>query len=93
MGREFFCPVTIVFVFSLIVCVVNGTKAPCPCATEQQCQVIKDDKRKEVHVVGKLFKCTCDQLDRSHDMIGVSISCNMCNTFECLVYMYFSKIY
>lgn len=50
MGREFFCPVTIVFVFSLIVCVVNGTKAPCPCATEQQCEVIKDDKRKEIFI-------------------------------------------
>lgn len=50
MGREFFCPVTIVFVFSLIVFIVNGTKTSCPCATEQQCEVIKDDKRKEIFI-------------------------------------------
>lgn len=50
MGREFVCPVTIVFVFSLIVFIVNGTKASCPCATEQQCEVIKDDKRKEIFI-------------------------------------------
>lgn len=78
MGREFVCSVTIVFVFSLIVFIVNGTKASCPCATEQQCEVIKDDKRKEVS--GKIVYLWSDH------MMGVLISCNICCMYMNIIY-------
>ena len=37
-----------VYVVCVIVLIIQTAECSCPCETEQQCKIIKDDNRKEV---------------------------------------------
>lgn len=74
-----------VYVACVIVLIIQTAECSCPCETEQQCKIIKDDNRKEVML--QSFFCGLYKVDSTADL-SLQIRASLFNTNDLKMIVY-----